>query len=160
MTYLSRPTTAGERGLLIGYLAMAATSAFVAWVVLTHIGPGRTSVPPGPYYTAWMVLSGAIGGAVALHLVRHRLGRPGLSGVVGTGLAAVWATVLAGLIGGTLALPLYGTMFGPFTLFVTLAALPGLAAVWVGTFVLAHLKVRSWHAERDSIFAPAPRRHR
>jgi len=51
-----------------------------------------------------------------------------------------------------MALPLYGTMFGPFTLFVSLFSAPLLALLWVNVLVGAHFLLAIWRTERDTIF--------
>ena len=63
----------------------------------------------------------------------------------------VWISFVGALIGGTLALPFYGTMFGPFTLVVTLLNAPFLAVLWIWTLFSAHLMIKERRIERDSI---------
>ncbi|MCW1951376.1 MAG: hypothetical protein KIH44_008410, partial [Octadecabacter sp.] len=57
--------------------------------------------------------------------------------------------------GGTLGLPLYGTMFGPFIVVVTLLGAPILAMLWAFTLLGIHILLASYQRERDSIFTPA-----
>lgn len=146
--------TAGERGLIEAYFAMIVVSALSAVLVVAHLD-GGTLVAPWPYL-AWVVACGGLGGLAAMRMVRDRIGLPGPRGIVGSISAAVVATVVIGIVAGSLMLPIYGTMFGPFSLVVTLLASPGLAVAWIGCFVLVHLRVRLWHIERDSIFACRP----
>jgi len=112
-------------------------------------------------YELWVILSGAIGAASALYLLRSRIGQPLEDNPVRATLRFLSTTVLTSalgaVIGGTMALPLYGTMFGPFTLIVILAGSPILMLVWGVTQFAAHKLLRVWHSERDSIFTqPAP----
>ena len=101
-----------------------------------------------------MVVSGAIGTTVALYVTRHRIGRRGVFSAI---LTLVGVSVLAGLIGGTLAMPVYGTMFGPFLLVVTLAGSPLLALLWCVNLGAVHVLLSDWQNERDSSFAPVVR---
>ena len=68
-------------------------------------------------------------------------------------------TFFGPIIAGTLALPLYGTMFGPFTLGLIFFASPMTAVFWLGNLLGVHVLFLTWHSERDSIFgarAPKP----
>lgn len=145
--------TAGERGLLEAYLATAVVSAIIATMAVLHLQGERAAPAP---YLAWVAASGGVAGAYGLRRVRDRLGLPGPRGALRAAGAALAASVVAGLVGGSLALPVYGTMFGPFSLAVTLVSMPGLALAWCGCFVLAHMRVALWQRERDSIFRYVP----
>ena len=148
--------TAGERSLLQAYLAVGGMSAVLALTVVAHLDRGAVLLQAPSAYAGWLLVSGAVAGVAALRAVRHRIGLPGAVGAFSTAGAALVATLIAGVVGGSLALPVYGTMFGPFSLLVTLAAMPGLGIAWLGCFVLAHLWIRLWHVERDSIFHCRP----
>ena len=50
-----------------------------------------------------------------------------------------------------MALPFYGTMFGPFTLVVSLFSAPILAILWITALFSAHLMIKVRRIERDSI---------
>lgn len=107
-------------------------------------------------YGNWLIASGAIGGLLAVIISREWFGRPGFMGVMRAMAGTAYATVLVGLIAGTLALPFYGTMFGPFALVITLAGGTKLLAVWLLMFAAVHALFRVWQAERESIFSPIP----
>lgn len=153
MTTFRPDLTEGERSLIEAYLLMSLISTFGALMVFVHLDGG--AFHPSPYLF-WVVASGGVAGAAALRMVRDRLGHSGPRGILGSAAAAFAATFLIGLVGGSLALPIYGTMFGPFSLVVTLLATPGLALSWAACFILAHMRIRRWHRERDSIFAYRP----
>lgn len=150
-----RRLSAGERALIQAYTALGTVGAAVGLVVAIRIGGGALLLRPLAAYDLWLIASSAVGAMIALHLLRDRFGGPGLAGAVRALPAALAASLLAAVIGGTLALPLYGTMFGPFALGVTLFGAPLLGLAWAAAFVLAHVMLAAWHLERDSIFASA-----
>jgi hypothetical protein len=58
----------------------------------------------------------------------------------------------APIVAGSLALPLYGTMFGPFMFGTTIVAVPLLGLIWAFTLLAVHLCLAPWRRERDSVF--------
>ncbi len=146
----------GERALAIALLATALFGAVVATIAVMRFDRGAVIGRPLSPYEIWIVASGAIGAAAGLYLWRHRIGHLGPRGAVRSLGGMVLVSVLGAVIAGTLALPLYGTMFGPFTLVVILASSPFAAMAWFVNQLAAHLLVQRFHAERDSIFAPNP----
>lgn len=143
----------GERRMVLGCLITAILGAFLALIVILRLDPEAVFQRALSSYERWILLSGGIGGAFGVLLARHRLGRSGLAdALLGVGVM----TFSGAIIGGTLALPLYGTMFGPFTVGVIFAASPMIALLWLANGVAVHLLLRSWHAERDSIFGARP----
>jgi hypothetical protein len=64
-------------------------------------------------------------------------------------------TFIGSLIGGTLGLPFYGTMFGPFIVVVTLMGAPLLAMLWAFNLLGAHVLLGIYRSERDTIFTPS-----
>ncbi|SHI61000.1 hypothetical protein [Wenxinia saemankumensis] len=148
--------SAGERQQVQSYAAMALVSAFVGYVVVVNLDAGRSVFDPlGPYHV-WLIVAATLGGVLGLHFVRSHLGHSGPRGWLRLARAIAQGTLYAGLFGGTLALPLYGTMFGPFTLLVTLAAWPAVGLMWVLIYLIAHLHRAEYQRERDSIFAWTP----
>ncbi|MCC5976030.1 MAG: hypothetical protein JJT81_18545 [Rubellimicrobium sp.] len=106
----------------------------------------------------WICLSGAIGGAAAFALSMRWLGHPGKGGW----MSAIWGLFLlcftGALIGGSLALPFYGTMFGPMMLGLALLGSPIITILWIGVLLGVHLQIRQWRRERETIFVTARRR--
>ena len=134
-------------------LAVFVFGAIIATVILMRISPGALILrSPGPHHL-WVIVSGGIGSGLALFVCRHRFGCPGL---LTAALSMVVITLLAALIGGSLAMPLYGTMFGLFLLLITFVASPLLAVLWAITFCAVHVLAAGWQAERDSIFRITP----
>jgi hypothetical protein len=144
--------TEGERSFVLAHVATALIGAILAFSAVMRMGQGEFFAQPMSAYDIWIVLSGALGGALGLYLNRHRMGQVGTFGAVQALSAVVLSNVTGAVICGTLALPLYGTMFGPFTLIMILVSSPLVCAVWLINQIAAHLLLARFHAERDSIF--------
>ncbi len=145
--------TPGERALAGAIAITALFGAALAFVVVLRFGHGAVLERALSPYEIWIVASGGFGAGAGMFLWRDRLGRRGGLWLVRALAGTVLVSVLGAVIAGTLALPLYGTMFGPFTLAVTLAGSPLLAVLWGVTQVSSHMLLRQFHDERDSIFA-------
>lgn len=149
--------TEGERQALLAYAVIAIAGAIAAFVVTLRLGrSGVLAAGPG-LYDLWVVLAGATGAVAALWHLRARFGMPGLAGAGRAVVAAVILTLGAAIVAGTLILPPWGTMFGPFLLLVSLAAVPLLGLCWLAALAAAHLLHRTLRAERETIFRPRPR---
>jgi hypothetical protein len=147
--------TEGERSFVLAHLATALFGAGAAFAAVMRMGQGAIFAAPLTAYDLWIVLSGAIGGALGLYLNRQRIGQAGSTGLIQAFGAIVMSNVTGAVICGTLALPLYGTMFGPFTLIMILIGSPLVSLIWLANQVAAHLLLAQYHAERDSIFVAA-----
>ena len=145
-------TTDGERCLALAYLIVALFGAGLAFVVATQISGGELLQRSLTNYERWLVLTGGIGGAGALYLAGDKMGQEGLIGHLRAIPAVIWVSFVGALISGTLSLPFYGTMFGPFTLGVTLVGSPVLACLWFANLFAAHILIGAWRAERDTLF--------
>ena len=144
--------TQGEQSVLLAFFGVAFFGAALALNVVVTLGGQDALVHPFAAYDYWVVLSGAIGGCAGLYLGRGWMGWPGLRGIAFAIIGTLWISFLGGLVGGSLALPFYGTMFGPFTLFVSLFSAPLLALFWGGILIAGHFLLMIWRSERDSIF--------
>lgn len=144
--------TPGERQVAFAYLAVFLFGAVLSSLIVLRLGQGNFVFNGRWAYGMWICLSGGLGAGLALYLVRDRLGHPGMAGAVQAAMGMLAMCLAASLIGGTLALPLYGTMFGPFMLGVTFVASPLLALTWVLTLTAVHLVMLRWRTERNSIF--------
>ena len=99
--------------------------------------------------TQLKLVSGALGCMMALRLSRERFGRPGVKdALIGMALTTFAGSILA----GTMALPFYGTMFGPFTLAIIFWVAPLTLVLWISSLTGVHFLLRKWQEERDSIF--------
>jgi len=143
--------TEGERARALAFFLIGLGSAALGYLAVLHLD--QAAMFQGlSGYQAWIVVASGFGGLAALFLSRDRLGQSGRSGIIRGIAGAVWVTFVGALIGGTLSLPLYGTMFGPFVVCVTLAGAPILATLWVFNLFAVHVLFGIYQTERDSIF--------
>lgn len=135
---------------ILGTSVFAAMIACVAVLRLLQVAPdGALSM--GMAY--WALLAGGFGGAAGFWLSYERwFGHDGLTGWIAAVFGAVVVSAVGSVIGGTLIFPLYGTMFAPLQLVMTMIANPVLAVLWLGMMLYAHWLLAAWRRERDSIF--------
>lgn len=144
--------TQGEMSLLASYVLIAVFFGLLSYLCILHLQQRGFFDAPLSWYERWMVFTGGFGGVAALHIMRSRFGRTGRHGTMRAAFGWLAMSFVAGVIAGSLALPLYGTMFGPLTLALVFAATPWLLIVWVATFAVLQVLLNVWQAERDSIF--------
>ena len=152
MTWRFGNLTEGERSFVLAHLATGLFGAGVALVAVMRLGGGMFFSRPISGYEIWMVIAGGLGGGLGLYLNRHRMGVGGPQGVLQAFGAIILTNIMGGVIGGTLALPLYGTMFGPFALVMILLSSPFMFLLWLANQLGSHLLMARYHTERDSIF--------
>ncbi|WP_185020754.1 hypothetical protein [Histidinibacterium lentulum] len=147
----------GERARVLAWLIVATGGAILCRVSVGRIdtGPVLPVVALG-WYDLWILAAGVTGGLGGFYLVRESLGQTGPAGWTRAIFAALVLGFSGSVIAGTLVLPIYGTMFGPLVLAVTLIDLPVLAVAWTGSLVGVHLLMQRWREERESIFVPLP----
>lgn len=143
--------THGERSIALAYFCVAVFGAALGINVVLTLGGVAAWMTPFSAYDYWVIASAAIGGCIGLHLGQDRMGHDGPYGFGRAVLGMIWISFVGALIGGTLALPFYGTMFGPFTLVVTLFKAPILAVLWISALLSAHFMIKVRRTERDSI---------
>ena len=144
--------TEGEKSFLLAHLATAVIGAILALSAVMRMGQSAFFQGQLTAFDLCIVVCGAIGAALGLYLNRHRMGQGGTVGVVQSLGAIILSNITGAVICGTLVLPLYGTMFGPFTLIMILVSSPLLCAIWLANQLAAHMLMARYHAERDSIF--------
>jgi hypothetical protein len=145
------------------YAATAAAGALLALAVAVRLGHAQDGIRGFSTYDLWVTLAGLAGGFAGLRFTEHFFGHPGAWGVLRAIGGIILICFTAPIIAGSLALPLYGTMFGPFMFGTTIFAVPLLGLIWAGTLLAVHLCLAPWRRERDSVFAvptPDPRRHK
>lgn len=148
----------GERARALAFMLVGTCSAALGFLAVLHLNRAalfeRFSL-----YEWWVVVASGLGGMIALFLAGDRLGQAGLRGFGRAFAGGIWVTFIGALIGGTLSLPFYGTMFGPFIVAVTLFGAPVLSMVWAFNLLGVHVLLGIYQRERDSIFGtvePAP----
>lgn len=130
---------------------MAVSSAGIGYLAVLHLDHGALFAPMS-WHQLWIVVASVIGGMSTLFLSGDRLGQRGGKGALRALAGGIWITFFGALIGGTLALPVYGTMFGPFIVMVTFLGAPMLALLWVFNLLGIYLMMGTYQRERDSIF--------
>ncbi len=148
--------TDGERGVALAYVGLAVFGAGLAHSVVNNLGGQGTILRSLSGYDIWMILSGAVGADLALYFNRNRIGHAGASGLWTAAIGALLITLSATIIAGTLALPGYGTMFGPFAAFVTFWSSPVLLVFWCIMLIATHMLFSNWRKERETLFAGPP----
>jgi len=144
----------GERARMLSFAMVGECSAGRGFLAVIHLD--RTALFDGLSWSQiWIITAASIGGMVALFLSGDRLGQEGAKGALRGVAGGLWVTFVGALVGGTLALPVYGTMFGPFLVFVTLIGAPMLSLLWIVSLTGVHLLMGKYQRERDTIFAPA-----
>jgi hypothetical protein len=144
--------TIGERNLALAYVSVGLSGAFLALYAVMQLGQGALLLRALTRYEIWTCMAGAVGAVLALYIMQRHFGMPGWRGWLRAVCGMIMLCFVGSLITGTIALPLYGTMFGPFTLTMILAGSPLLAVMWGMTLCGVHLLLTTWRTERDSIF--------
>lgn len=148
-----RSPTEGERARALAYLLMAVSSAGLGYLAVVHLDSDALFAPLS-WHQLWIIIAASLGGVSALFLSGDRMGQQGAGAGLRAAAAAIWVTFIASLVGGTLGLPIYGTMFGPFIVVVTFMGAPVLALLWLFNLLGIHILMGTYQRERDSIFAP------
>ena len=138
----------GERRLWLSYAVLAGFGAMLALSTLGRFSRMADWSLQGPA-SGWVAICGAVGLPLSVYLLRGWIGFGLLRAAAGFALV----TLLAGVIGGTLALPIHGTMFGSWLIVMTLVSAPILSVLWLATYAAVHAAFRRWRIERDTIFA-------
>ena len=149
--FQSDALTQGERSIALAYFGVAFFGGALGLNVVVSLGGAAALIAPFNAYDYWLMFSGVLGGIAGLFVGRDWMGHDGLAGIGRALIGIIWISFVGALVGGTLALPFYGTMFGPFTLVVTLINAPTLAALWISALLSAHLMIKVRRVERDSI---------
>jgi len=143
----------GERGVYLAYAIVSLFGALLSFLVINQLGGSSEILRPLGLYDLWSIASGAVGASIGLYVGRRWLGGTGLSGWLKALVAIPVISFIAALAGGTLALPIYGTMFGPMALAVTFYENVIVFVFWTWTVLIAHILFISYRKERASVFA-------
>lgn len=142
----------GERAILTSCLTASVIGAWIAYVVEHRLAGGQSLLALPTLYDVWLLLAGGVSAVAAIYLGHRWLGHSGLKGLGRTIVGALVITFVAALIGGTIALPIYGTMFGPLALVGTFVDQPLLLLLWVTAVLGSNLAFGLYRRERDTIF--------
>ena len=149
---LFRPSV-GERQLMQAYAIAAGAGALVGVFFLYDSLADRFSLS---IFRAWLGVAGALGAVGSLYIMRSHFGKTGPLGTAQAIFSGVMATLLTGIIGGTVALPVYGTMFGAWLVIASFIQNPILLLPWAAGIYAVHRAFLVYRKERDTIFAWAP----
>lgn len=138
--------TRGERNLALAYLLVAGLGSLIAFFSVVRLMNQGPFVELG-FFEWWVCIAGALGAVLALHASERHLGNKGAEGALRAIWGAFYLSLVGSLVAGTLVLPVFGTMFGPFTLAITLIGAPILAAAWLSAVLLAHLTLLAYREE-------------
>ncbi|MCB5197652.1 hypothetical protein LGQ03_00210 [Loktanella sp. TSTF-M6] len=150
--YPLRPSV-GERRLLTAWIGVALLGGFLAHILVSNISYEQSMLRVFTTSDGWFVLCGVFGALAGLYFARRWMGSTGRFGPCRAFCGMIIVTFMAALVGGSLMLPLYGTMFGPMLFVLMLIEKPVLAFTWIAMLLLADKLIRDWRRERESIFA-------
>ena len=142
-----RPTS-GEKRLLAAGAGVGLCGGFAAFVIVTQMGQNKAMLRSLTDADLWFMVAGVLGAMTGLYAGRRWFGHEGPRGALKVVAGLLVVSFVGALVGGTLALPLYGTMFGPMMFTLTLAANPALSVLWVASLIGSHLLIRCWRRER------------
>jgi hypothetical protein len=150
--YVDNSLSKGERHMAFAYAVVAICGAIIGYAVVLRLSHGAVLGRALTAFEIWMIAASAMGSMIGLYLAGDSFGQPGWAGLWKAARASLWVSFVSSIVGGSLMLPFYGTMFGPFTLVVTLAAAPLLGVLWFLNLLGAHGLISTWQKERDTIF--------
>lgn len=140
--------SAGEQSLAFGFAKVCLAGALTAVTTADMLLQG--ALDHGVF--VWSILCGALGVGWALVVCIRWLGHSGRIGVFKFVFAALSIGFVGAVAAGSLILPIYGTMFGPFALTMAFVNVPGLALIWFVSIGAAHCAAIRWREEHDTIF--------
>ncbi len=144
----------GETRLLAAAIGVGVFGGLLSFFVVTQMGKSKILLRTLSHADLWFVVAGILGALGGLYMARGWFGYCGLRGHIHAVCGVLVISFVGPLIGGTLALPFYGTMFGPMMFGLTLISNPILGLLWLGTLFAAHALIKSWRRERETLFIP------
>lgn len=142
--------TEGELCLGLAFGVIAFLGAGVGYETLSYLAHDHSTAFVPTAYEAWVIFGAVIGATGALYSLRGQFGHRGGAGALTAIKGALGVTFLGSLIGGTLAMPVFGTMFGPFAFMMLFVTKPAVGLMWAGSLLAAHILMRGWRIERDA----------
>lgn len=144
--------TEGEQSVLLAFIGVGILGAWMSFTIVNQLGDEGRLIRALSLFDCWMILAGFLGSVGGLYVGMRWFGHPGMMGIWYLAKGIFGVTSIAAIVGGTLALPFYGTMFGPFLLALTLWVHPMLASFWVAMLMGSHGLIMQWRRERNTIF--------
>ena len=145
-----RMPSIGTRALVKAYLLTAISGGGVGFLAVLHLDR-QAFLEALTLYQYWVIVASAIGGVIALYLAGEKIGSSSHVSIVQRVAGSIWFMFVGALVGGTLALPLYGTMFGPFVVAVTLIGSPFIVLICVCNMIAINMLMSSYRSERETM---------
>jgi hypothetical protein len=150
---LSRLST-GKRSFISAIIGTSILGALLTCVAVMGLTETSSHGAPSRGYIYWSIFAGSIGGAGGFLACYERwLGHAGASGWLTALIGTLVVSGVSSVIAGTLILPIYGTMFGPLQMIITMIKSPLLGVTWLLMLLCAHGLLSQWRTERDSVFS-------
>ena len=146
--------TEGQRARLMAFLITGLFGMIMGYLAVLRFDDGAQLAQGLNWYETWIVIAAGVGGVSALWMAGDRVGQHGPWATPRVVAGMIWVSLVGAIIAGTLALPVYGTMFAPFTLLVTLLTSPLVVLFWTACMAAVHLCMVTYRCERDSVFTP------
>jgi len=138
-----------QQGYVVAYGAVIFSSVFLTMLVMAGV-QGEAAVPVEPSnYAAWIMLSGAVAGAVAMIAAR---GWFGMAGALGHGRAVVGGfavTVIGAVVAGMMVAPVQGAFYAPVMLATVFVERPIFALLWAAVLGVAHVAMLPRYRHQD-----------
>ncbi len=142
----------GERSVMLAFIGVSLFGAGLSFTIVNRLGGEDSILRALGAYDYWVILAGALGAALGLFIGQDRLGHAGWPGARRALFGLPVISFAAAVSAGTLALPGYGTMFGPFAAVLCFWETPLLLLFWFIILVATHMLYAIWRRERDTLF--------
>lgn len=150
--------TGGERNFVCAVVAIGLFAGVLAIDVVTGLAADHAQIREMNFFTFWTIFVGIVGGVSGfLSSYRRYFGFDGVGGWLRAFFGGLIVSGIAAVVGGTLILPYYGTMFAPMKLIIVMFEVPAFAILWVAMVICINKLMQQWRQERDSIFTAAPK---
>ncbi len=137
---------------MLAYTIVALFGAGLSFLVVNQLGGSQEIIRTLGWYDFWVIVSGSVGAASGLFIGRRWLGHRGFNGILRALAGMLVISFTGSLVGGTLSLPIYGTMFGPLALAVTLYENTMTLGFWLFTLAVTHVLFLVYRSERETLF--------
>ena len=149
--------TGGERNFICAVVSIGAFAGVLAIDVVGGLAADHTHLREMNFFTFWTIFVGIVGGVAGfLSSYARYFGFAGPGGWFRAFFGGIIVSGIAAVIGGTLILPYYGTMFAPMKLIIVMFEVPAFAVLWVAMVACVHMLMIEWRQERESIFTAMP----
>ena len=149
-----RELSTAEKRLVVTYASITLAGGVLSLVAFdtlaAQVGKSQET------RAVWLAFAGAVGGLIGARSAASFFGRSGPAGTLLIFAGVLFLTVVFGIAAGSLILPIYGTMFGPWLAVVGLVSHPVAAVLWITSLTAFHFARSAYAVERDTVFDWAP----